>query len=49
MYYSASTSDTWAYGITSVSELTQAMDELASQLNLEAIAYPEYVFEHFIE
>jgi hypothetical protein len=40
-------SDTWAYGITSVSELTQAMDDLARQLDLEAIAYPEYVFEHF--
>ena len=40
-------SDTWAYGITSVSKLTQAMDELARRLDLEAIAYPEYVFEHF--
>lgn len=40
-------SDTWACGFTSVSELTQAMDELARQLDLEAIAYPEYVFEHF--
>ena len=40
-------SDTWAYGITNVSELTQAMDELASQLDLAAIVYPEYVFERF--
>lgn len=40
-------SDTWAYGITSLSELTEAMDELARQLNRETVAYPEYVFEHF--
>jgi hypothetical protein len=40
-------SDTWAYGITSLSELREAMDELARQLDLETIAYPEYMFEHF--
>ncbi|HEC35324.1 MAG TPA: transglutaminase domain-containing protein [Anaerolineae bacterium] len=39
--------DTWAYGITSCSELTQAMEELAGQLDLEAIVYPEYEFEHY--
>jgi transglutaminase-like putative cysteine protease len=39
--------DTWGYGITSPSELKKAMRELAGQLDLDAIVYPEYEFEHF--
>jgi hypothetical protein len=39
--------DTWAFGIHSPAESTQAMDAFASQLNLGAIAYPQYAFQHF--
>lgn len=39
--------DTWAFGIHSPAESTQAMDALASQLNLGAIAYPQYAFQRF--
>jgi hypothetical protein len=39
--------DTWAFGIHSPAESTQAMDALASQLNLRAIAYPQYAFKRF--
>lgn len=39
--------DTWDCGFESVSELTQAMDEFAHQLDLETISYPEYAFERF--
>jgi hypothetical protein len=39
--------DTWAFGIHSPTESTQAMDALASQLDLEAIAYPQYTFQRF--
>jgi hypothetical protein len=37
--------DTWAYGIHNLPELTQAMDELARRLHLEGIVYPDYTFE----
>lgn len=37
--------DTWAYGIHSLAELTQAMDELARRLDMEGIVYPDYTFE----
>jgi hypothetical protein len=39
--------DTWAFGIHSPSESTQAMDALASQLDLGVIAYPQYAFQRF--
>jgi hypothetical protein len=39
--------DIWSYGIHSPAENTQAMDEFARQLNLAAITYPEYTFQHF--
>jgi hypothetical protein len=34
--------DTWGFGIHSPQESTQAMDEMAMQLDVEAIVYPEY-------
>ncbi|MFB0536478.1 MAG: transglutaminase family protein [Anaerolineae bacterium] len=39
--------DTWAFGIHSPAESTQAMDDFARQLNLEIIVYPEYTFQRF--
>jgi hypothetical protein len=36
--------DTWGFGIHSPKESTQAMDEFALQLDVEAIVYPEYTF-----
>jgi transglutaminase-like putative cysteine protease len=39
--------DTWGFGIHSPAESTQAMDELARQLNLESVEYPEYRFQRF--
>jgi transglutaminase-like putative cysteine protease len=39
--------DHWALGIHSQNDLHQAMIEIATQLVLETIAYPEYTFEHF--
>lgn len=39
--------DTWAFDIHSQTESTQAMDDFARQLDLETIAYPEYVFQRF--
>jgi hypothetical protein len=40
--------DTWWFGIHSPEESTAAMDELALQLDLESIQYPEYVFHRFV-
>jgi hypothetical protein len=39
--------DTWAFGIHSPKESTQAMDEFARQLDVEAIVYPEYTFQRY--
>lgn len=39
--------DTWAFGIHSQTDSTESMDELARQLNLENIKYPEYIFHSF--
>ena len=39
--------DSWAYGITKLAELLQAMDDLAGQLDLAAVSYPPYEFKHF--
>lgn len=39
--------DTWAFGIRSLAELTQAMDELARRLDLDGIVYPDYRFGRF--
>jgi hypothetical protein len=39
--------DTWSFGIHSPSESSQAMDELALDLKLESISYPDYNFQHF--
>lgn len=39
--------DIWDFGIHSPEESTQAMDELARQLNLEGIVYPDYDFLRF--
>lgn len=39
--------DIWAFGIHSPAESTEAMDELARQLNLEDIVYPDYAFRQF--
>ncbi len=39
--------DIWDFGIYSQAESTQAMDDLAQQLNLDTISYPEYVFQQF--
>lgn len=38
---------TWTFGIHSPAESTQVMDDLARQLSLETIVYPEYTFQHF--
>lgn len=40
-------SDSWAIGIHSLADLTEAMNSLASQLDLQAITYPEYTFQRF--
>jgi hypothetical protein len=40
-------SDSWACGIHSLGDLTEAMDSLASQLDLQTITYPEYTFQRF--
>ena len=39
--------DTWAYGISSNTELTQAMDSMAPEIDLLSITYPAYHFWHF--
>jgi transglutaminase-like putative cysteine protease len=39
--------DSWGYGVTSLAELTQAMDDLATQLDLASVFYPTYKFEQF--
>jgi hypothetical protein len=39
--------DTWAFGIHSPDESTQAMDDLARQVDLATIVYPEYTFRRF--
>ena len=39
--------DTWAFGIYSQADSTESMDELARQLNLENIEYPDYIFQSF--
>jgi hypothetical protein len=39
--------DTWAFGIHSPAESMQSMDDLAGQLDLAALDYPEYDFGHF--
>jgi hypothetical protein len=39
--------DTWAFGIHSPAESTQAMDDLAGQLDLAALVYPAYTFGRF--
>jgi hypothetical protein len=39
--------DTWAYGISSNTELTQAMDSMAPEIDLLSITYPDYHFWHF--
>jgi hypothetical protein len=40
-------SDSWATGIHSLGDLTEAMDSLASHLDLHATTYPEYTFQRF--
>ena len=39
--------DIWDFGIHSQAESTRSMDELARQLNLENIEYPNYIFQSF--
>jgi len=39
--------DTWGFGIHSPEESTQSMDEIATELDLESIVYPEYKFQRF--
>jgi hypothetical protein len=39
--------DTWACGVHSPTEEKEAMDEVARQLNLENITYPEHTFQRF--
>ena len=39
--------DTWGFGIHSPEESTRAMDELALELNLGSIEYPEYEIQRF--
>jgi hypothetical protein len=39
--------DIWTFGIHSPVESTQAMDDLARQLDLETIVHPSYTFRHF--
>jgi transglutaminase-like putative cysteine protease len=39
--------DSWAAGINSLADLTEAMDSLAGQLDLHTITYPEYAFRRF--
>jgi hypothetical protein len=39
--------DTWGFGIHSPEESTQSMDEIAAELDLESIVYPEYKFQRF--
>ena len=39
--------DTWDFGIHSLDENNQAMDTLASQLNLDEIEYPQYDFKRY--
>jgi transglutaminase-like putative cysteine protease len=38
--------DTWAYGIYSLSELRQAAKDLTAQIDLVAVDYPDYNFRH---
>jgi transglutaminase-like putative cysteine protease len=39
--------DSWGYGVTSLAKLTQAMDNLAAELDLASVSYPTYKFEQF--
>jgi hypothetical protein len=41
-------SDSWATGIHSLADLTEAMDTLASQLDLQIIEYPKYTVQRFV-
>jgi transglutaminase-like putative cysteine protease len=39
--------DSWSYGIYNNADLTQKMDEFASEYDLSDINYPKYQFFHF--
>ena len=39
--------DSWSYGIHNNAALTEAMDNLASVIDLSTITYPDYHFRHF--
>ena len=39
--------DSWSYGIHDNAALTEAMDNLASVIDLSIITYPDYHFRHF--
>jgi hypothetical protein len=39
--------DTWAFGIFNNRQSSKAMDELALQIDLASITYPDYEFQHF--